>query len=187
MFKWIILAGIVLALGIQNRLLKRELDVIDRHNQQLITKEWDAKTDEHLGLLAELIEHFDGRPNRWPVLGEISSEFGMRVDPFTGDQAMHYGLDIVAPHGTPIHAPAPGRIVFVGDGGAFGNLVVIEHQNNLFTRYGHLSDYFVRPGEWVVRGQKIAEIGSTGRSTSAHLHYEVQHNGVHQDPREFLE
>lgn len=187
MFKWFILGGVLLALGLQNRFLKNDLALTERHNQQLISKDWEAQTSQHLNLLAELIEHFDGRPNRWPVLGEISSSFGFRVDPFTGYQTMHYGLDIVAPHGTPVHAPAPGRVIFAGDGGLLGNLVVIEHQHNLSTHYGHLSDYHVRKGEWVSRGQKIAEVGNTGRSTAAHLHYSVQLNGVHQDPREYLE
>lgn len=187
MFKWLILAGIILVLSLQNCLLKRELEVVDHHNQQLISKEWDLKTHEHIQVLHELIDYFDGRPNRWPVLGEISSEFGFRVDPFTGEQAMHYGLDIVVPYGTPIHAPASGLVVFVGEGGLLGNLVVIEHRNNLKTYYGHLSDYLVQQGEWVNRGQKIAEVGDTGRSTAAHLHYSVQKNGVHQDPREYLE
>jgi murein DD-endopeptidase MepM/ murein hydrolase activator NlpD len=187
MFKWFVLSGALLVLAIQNRLLKDNLAVTERYNKQLISKEWDAQAQEHLNLLAELIDHFDGRPNRWPVLGEISSNFGYRVDPFTGNQAMHCGLDIVAPHGTPIHAPAPGRVVFVGDGGPLGNLVVIEHQHNLRSGYGHLSEYHVREGEWVTRGQKIAEVGSTGRSTGSHLHYSIQRDGVHQDPTEYLE
>ncbi|MEI6805538.1 MAG: M23 family metallopeptidase [Myxococcaceae bacterium] len=187
MSKWFILAAILFALGLHNRFLKQDLEITERYNEQLISKDWDVQTTEHLNMLADLIEHFDGRPNRWPVLGEISSEFGLRVDPFTGNQTMHYGLDIVAPHGTPIHAPAPGRVVFVGDGGLLGNLVVIEHQRGFKTLYGHLSDYQVRHGEWVGRGQKIAEIGNTGRSTAAHLHYSVQRHGIHQDPREYLE
>lgn len=187
MFKWFVLGGVLLALAVQNRLLKNNLAVIERHNEQLISNEWDVQTNEHLNLLAELIDHFDGRPNRWPVLGEISSRFGYRVDPFTGNQSMHYGLDIVAPHGTPIHAPAPGRVISAGDGGLLGNWVVIEHQHNLRSCYGHLSDYSVRQGEWVTRGQKIAEVGNTGRSTAPHLHYSIQQNGVHQDPTEYLE
>src|SRR3989338_1994264 len=89
MFKWLTLGGVLLALGIQNRILKQDLEIVENHNQQLVSKEWDALTEEHLQILAELKQHFNGRPNQWPVLGEISSHFGFRVDPFTGEQAMH--------------------------------------------------------------------------------------------------
>lgn len=187
MFKWLVLGAVLLVFGVQNYLLKQDLLLIDRHHQRLISKEWDLQTSEDIQLLIELSNLFEGRPNQWPVLGGISSQFGFRVDPFTGEQTMHYGLDIVAPHGTPIHAPAPGRVIFAGDGGLLGYLVKIEHKNHLITYYGHLSNYVVKRGEWVLRGQKIAEVGDTGRSTAAHLHYMVQKNGIYLDPREYLE
>lgn len=187
MFKWLVLIGVFAALFVQNRLLKHHVQLLEVSQQRYIETEWQQQTHEHLALLEDLGEYFNGRPNRWPVLGEISSWFGFRMDPFHGTQAMHDGIDIVAPDGTPIHAPAPGRVIFVGDGGAFGNLIVIEHKNKLLTRYGHLSDYFVHVGEWVKRGEKIAEVGSTGRSTASHLHYAVEKNGIYQDPTEYLE
>lgn len=187
MFKWMVLLGLAIALGIQNYLLKRELGVVERHNQQLVDGEWERSTQRHLVYLDELKEYFDSRPNQWPVLGEISSEFGFRVDPFTGSQTMHYGLDIAAPHGTEVHAPAPGKVVFVGDGGLLGNLVAIQHAREIKTLYGHLSDYFVQEGQWVSRGQKLGAVGNTGRSTASHLHYSVMYKGVHQDPRDYLD
>src|SRR3989338_6588134 len=191
MFKWCVFGGVllvfILGLGAKNQSLKHDLEVTEHFNQRLVTQEWDALTKEHLQMLDELKRYFNGRPNQWPVSGQISSPFGFRVDPFMGYQSMHYGIDIVAPHGTPIHAPAPGRVIFVGDKGLLGHLLKIEHKNQLITYYGHLSHCQVKAGEWVIRGQKIAEVGSTGRSTAPHLHYMVQKNGIYQDPKEYLE
>lgn len=187
MFKWLVILGVFSTLFIQNRLLKKELELTESHQQRLVESHWKKETEEQLEILDELAEHFDKRPNRWPVFGKISSQFGFRPDPFTGYQAMHHGLDISAPHGTPVHAPASGKVIFAGDGGHLGLLITIQHDRNLITRYGHLSDCFVRPGEWVRRGEKIAAVGTTGRSTGPHLHYGVQKNGLHEDPLEYLE
>ena len=126
-------------------------------------------------------------PTQAPVEGGVvGSGFGWRIDPFTGSNAMHEGLDFPAVSGTPIYAAAGGVVVVQQAHPNFGNLVEIDHGNDLLTRYGHASRVFVKSGDVVKRGQKIAEIGTTGRSTGPHLHFEVLVRGVAQDPQKFL-
>jgi murein DD-endopeptidase MepM/ murein hydrolase activator NlpD len=126
-------------------------------------------------------------PTQAPVQGGVvGSGFGWRIDPFTGSNAMHEGLDFPAVSGTPIYAAAGGVVVVQQAHPNFGNLVEIEHGNDLLTRYGHASRVFVKSGDVVKRGQKIAEIGTSGRSTGPHLHFEVLVRGVAQDPQKFL-
>jgi murein DD-endopeptidase MepM/ murein hydrolase activator NlpD len=117
----------------------------------------------------------------------MSSGFGYRSDPFTGAGAMHNGLDFKGPIGTPILAAADGRITFAGSQGGYGNTIEITHANGLVTRYAHLSGLNVRHGQKVARGAQIARMGSTGRSTGSHLHFEVRLNGQAINPRKFLE
>ncbi len=128
-------------------------------------------------------------PSRVPVAGEgvgVSSVFGLRHDPFTGELARHAGLDIPAPQGTPILASGGGRVVFAGYRGAYGKTVVIDHGNGLSTLYGHASRLLVRPGEVVMPQQEVALVGSTGRSSGPHLHFEVIRDGRRVDPGPFL-
>ena len=126
-------------------------------------------------------------PSRRPISeGRTSSGFGTRRDPFTGRPARHEGLDFPAPPGTPILASAGGRVVTAGASGAYGNAVVIDHGNGLATLYGHASRIFVRPGDLVMPQQPIAAVGSTGRSTGAHLHFEVMRHGIRVEPRNYL-
>ncbi len=117
----------------------------------------------------------------------MSSSFGYRSDPFTGGGAMHSGLDFKGPHGTAILAAADGVVSFVGGQGGYGNTVEITHANGLMTRYAHLSRFTVTQGQRVVRGTQIAHMGSTGRSTGTHLHFEVRLNGQAINPLKFLE
>ncbi|MCJ2183621.1 M23 family metallopeptidase [Novosphingobium sp. 1949] len=117
----------------------------------------------------------------------ISSTFGFRRDPFTGGGAFHAGIDFPAPIGTPIFAAAQGRVTYAGPRSGYGNCVEIDHGNGLVTRYGHLSKWSVRVGEKVTTGERIAAMGSTGRSTGSHLHFEVRVNGQAVNPRPFLE
>ena len=117
----------------------------------------------------------------------MSSGFGYRRDPFTGGAAMHSGLDFRGPIGTPILAAAPGRVSFVGRKAGYGNVVEIDHGQGIMTRYAHLSGYTSKVGAQVGAGQQIAKMGSTGRSTGSHLHFEVRLNGVAVNPRRFLE
>ena len=119
--------------------------------------------------------------------GDYSSNFGWRIDPFTGQNAMHEGVDFMAPQGTPIMASAAGVVVYSGMHPQYGNMVEIDHGNDIVTRYGHASKLLVKVGQVVRRGQEIAKVGSTGRSTGNHLHFEVRYKGIAQNPRRFLE
>ena len=126
-------------------------------------------------------------PTQQPVAsGILGSAFGFRIDPFTGGSAIHTGLDFQAESGTPILAAAGGVVVVQDAHAAYGNMVEIDHGNDLITRYAHASKVLVKKGDLIKRGQKIAEVGSTGRSTGPHLHFEVLVEGVAQDPQKFL-
>ncbi|KQZ73611.1 peptidase M23 [Sphingopyxis sp. Root214] len=117
----------------------------------------------------------------------LSSSYGYRSDPFTGAGAMHSGLDFPGPLGSPILAAAPGRVVYVGQKSGYGNVVEVDHGQGILTRYAHLSGFTSTVGAQVAAGQQIAKMGSTGRSTGSHLHFEVRLNGVAVNPRRFLE
>ena len=125
-------------------------------------------------------------PSTAPVMGPVGSGFGFRSDPFTGRAALHTGLDYPAEVGTPVAAAAGGMVRSVEAHPAYGQLLEIDHNNGLVTRYAHNSRILVRQGEVIKRGQKVAEIGNTGRSTGAHLHFEVLLDGVPQNPARFL-
>jgi murein DD-endopeptidase MepM/ murein hydrolase activator NlpD len=126
-------------------------------------------------------------PTEEPVKGgRIGSPFGYRIDPITGHSALHTGLDFPADIGTPITAAAGGVVVIQEFHNAYGNMVEIDHGNDLITRYAHASAVMVKKGDIVKRGQLIAKVGTTGRSTGPHLHFEVLVSGVPQDPRPFL-
>jgi murein DD-endopeptidase MepM/ murein hydrolase activator NlpD len=127
-------------------------------------------------------------PTARPVADDArASGFGWRLDPFTGQNAMHEGIDFMAEPGTPILAAAAGVVMTAEKHPQYGNLVELDHGNELITRYAHGSQIHVRVGEFVKRGQRIAAVGSTGRSTGPHLHFEVRIGGVAQNPSRFLE
>ncbi len=126
-------------------------------------------------------------PGRRPTqAGRLGSPFGNRVDPFTQRLSFHPGLDIVAPKGTPIYAAAGGRVSFAGPKAGYGNCVDIDHGNGFSTRYGHASKIDVQVGQIVLPGDHIADVGSTGRSTGPHLHFEVIVNGTQVNPAGYL-
>jgi murein DD-endopeptidase MepM/ murein hydrolase activator NlpD len=127
-------------------------------------------------------------PYRKPVIGEVefSSGFGMRTDPFLGRPAMHTGLDFRASTGDPVRATASGKVITAGSAGGYGQMIEIDHGNGLATRYGHLSEIDVKVGDMVKIGQVIGAVGSTGRSTGPHLHYETRIDGDAVDPQKFL-
>ena len=126
-------------------------------------------------------------PTQKPVqFGSLGSAFGWRIDPFTGRSALHTGLDFQAEPGTAILAAAGGVVVTQEVHPAYGNMVEIDHGNDLITRYAHAARVFVKKGDLIRRGQKVAEVGTTGRSTGPHLHFEVLVQGVPQDPQRFL-
>ena len=127
-------------------------------------------------------------PYRKPVIGEVefTSGFGVRSDPFLGRPAMHTGLDFRAASGDPVRATANGKVVSSGWAGGYGRMVEIDHGNGLSTRYGHLSEIGVKVGDQIRIGQVIGAVGSTGRSTGPHLHYETRIDGEAVDPQKFL-
>jgi murein DD-endopeptidase MepM/ murein hydrolase activator NlpD len=125
-------------------------------------------------------------PSIWPVRGWVTSDFSVRLDPYTGERVMHEGIDVATAAGTPVRAPSDGTVVFAGLEGGYGHVLVIDHGYGLKTRYGHLLRIDVKVGEKVKRGQFVAAVGNTGRSTGPHLHYEVRVNGVADNPRKFI-
>lgn len=125
-------------------------------------------------------------PNLWPVEGRITGSFGERIDPFNGEGAFHRGVDISSDYGNRVLAPADGVVVFAGSESGYGRLIEIQHANGIVTRYGHLSAFTVGAGQRVTRGQVIGYVGTSGRSTGPHLHYEVWVHSSPVNPYKFL-
>jgi murein DD-endopeptidase MepM/ murein hydrolase activator NlpD len=121
-----------------------------------------------------------------PVDGLLTSDFGIRRDPFTGDEDFHGGVDLAAPRGTPIRVAADGEVVFSGRRGASGNVIVVQHADGVTTSYAHAERALAVAGQEVVAGDVIATVGSSGRSTGPHLHFAARRNGQLIDPRELL-
>jgi murein DD-endopeptidase MepM/ murein hydrolase activator NlpD len=161
-------------------------ELIDRLTRQV------GERSDQLGVLEALVVQTSANRKFLPTLAPIidgwfSSNFGYRIDPFTGTQSFHEGIDFPADSGTPIVAAASGKVVTAGPHSQYGKMVEIDHGNGLVSRYAHTSLMFVREGDLVVRGQRVAAVGSTGRSTGPHLHFEVRLNGVPQNPARFLQ
>ena len=168
----------------------------------------DLSVDEFGSLLSELSHAVEERSDQLTVLeallvstsankkflpslapvdgGWLSSSFGWRIDPFSGQKSFHEGLDFPSESGTSIVAAASGKVIFADVHPQYGKMVEIDHGNGLVTRYAHASKLFVKEGDFIVRGQKVAAVGSTGRATGPHLHFEVRLNGVPQNPARFL-
>lgn len=146
--------------------------------------------ESHLNIVRHTVEKrealMSATPSIWPIHGWLSAGYGMRADPFTGERDFHPGLDISAEKGTPIFATAAGIVELAGRSGDYGNLVVVDHGYGLVTRYGHLSRFSVWVGRTVKRGDVIGYVGSTGRATGPHLHYEVLANGKLINPLQLL-
>ncbi|HTO42604.1 MAG TPA: M23 family metallopeptidase [Burkholderiales bacterium] len=155
-----------------------------------LSKDLEDRTDKLRVLESMLTEDSAKRqlmPSGMPTEGGFySSNFGWRIDPFTGLNAFHEGVDFMAEEGTPVLAAAGGVVIFAGVHPQYGNMIEIDHGNDLVTRYAHTSKLLVKVGDVVLRGGRIAEVGNTGRSTGAHLHFEVRHRGVAQNPARFL-
>lgn len=166
--------------------------VFDDHGIGLSALEREfARLDAALGAVADETSDRDvklmAQPNRSPVPGvEPTSSFGRREDPFNRRAAFHSGVDFPARSGTQILASGGGRVIHAGYRKDYGYTVEIDHGNGLVTRYAHCSRLFVKSGEVVAPGQRIAAVGSTGRSTGAHLHFEVLENGLYANPERFL-
>ena len=156
-----------------------------------LTQAVDARDESLSSLEAKILQQSvlkDMLPNSSPVeAGYNSSSYGWRIDPFNGNKAFHEGLDFPANSGTPIHAAADGIVSVSELSHAYGNMVKIDHGAGLETRYAHASKLLVKVGERVIKGQTVALVGSTGRSTGPHLHYEIRFNGNSLDPRQYLQ
>lgn len=165
---------------------------LDQFTRQLseLQKGVDVKADQMTVLEALLVEGSAQRkflPTLPPIESvNYTSNFGYRIDPFSGHQSFHEGVDFAAETGTPINAAASGKVITADTHPAYGKTVEIDHGNGLITRYAHASELLVVEGDLVVRGQRIAKVGSTGRSTGPHLHFEVRLNGAAQNPARFL-
>jgi murein DD-endopeptidase MepM/ murein hydrolase activator NlpD len=163
--------------------VRRALDTLSR--------QLETRSDTLALLESRLFEervHKMMLPSTLPVASQWNaSSYGWRLDPFTGERAMHEGVDFQADVGTPIIAAAAGVVVAAEVHPQYGNYVEIDHGQELTTRYAHASKLLVKPGEIVRRGQKIAEVGMTGRTTGPHLHFEVRYKGSSQNPNRFLE
>jgi len=140
-----------------------------------------------IGAKSRRFEPLNSRPGIWPVDGRlIQSSFGQRTDPFSGEGAFHKGVDISAPSGTGVRATADGVVVFASMESGYGRLVVVDHGNGLHTYYAHLSKFYVRSGQEVRRGEFLGAVGTSGRVTAPHLHYEVRVGGAPMNPYKFL-
>jgi murein DD-endopeptidase MepM/ murein hydrolase activator NlpD len=142
--------------------------------------------ERQLNQLEELFATLASRPSGWPVRGEITDRFGLRASPFGSGHETHGGLDIAAPYGAAIEATADGVVTFAGAQAGYGNVVVIDHGYGVTTRYGHMSRIEVEAGELVRRGAQVGTVGSTGRSTGPHCHYEVRLNDRPVNPINYL-
>jgi murein DD-endopeptidase MepM/ murein hydrolase activator NlpD len=125
-------------------------------------------------------------PTLWPVQGPITGPFGARSDPFNGEGAFHAGVDISCHYGQPIMAPADGVVTYAGFYSGYGRMIVVDHGNGITTRYGHLSGFAVTDGQTLRKGQVIGYVGMSGRSTGAHLHYEVRIHDTPVNPHKYL-
>ena len=177
--------------GAPSTLPARDLNLGDLSEQlEHLTRQVQDRGDQ-LGVLESLYTADSARkkliPTQLPVHGGWhSSNYGWRIDPFNGQRAFHEGIDFMAEHGSAIVAAAGGVVVYSELHPQYGNMVEIDHGNGLVSRYAHASKRLVKLGDVVLSGAKIAEVGRTGRATGTHLHFEVRHRGVPQNPAQFL-
>lgn len=167
---------------------ERQIMAMSRELDQLRTE-----SENELRMQQELVKFLQERrsilqatPSIWPTRGLVTSGFGTRNSPWSGKVSHHRGLDIAAPIGTKVVAPADGVVTFADYDGAYGRCIVITHGYGMTTRYAHLSAFNVQAGQQVKRGELIGKVGNSGRSTGPHLHYEVIISGVPTNPRKYL-
>jgi murein DD-endopeptidase MepM/ murein hydrolase activator NlpD len=177
--------------GAPSSLPSRALSV-DEFSEMLgkLGQQLEERSDQ-LGVLEALLVQDSANRKFMPTLAPIidgwfSSNFGYRIDPFTGLQTFHEGIDFPADRGTPVVAAASGKVIESAVHPQYGKILAIDHGNGLVSKYAHASEVLVNEGDLVVRGQRVATVGSSGRSTGPHLHFEVRLNGVPQNPVRFL-
>ncbi len=178
------IAGLPIGLSMDKLAFRSTLEAAAELKQEAV-----LKSDELKSLITSLSQRqsiLDSVPTVNPVDGWIASNFGSRTSPFTGHRGMHHGIDVAAPKGTPIVAPADGVVVFAGWKSGYGKFFMIAHGYGIVTRYGHCDEVLVKAGQRVTRGDKLATVGMSGRSTGPHLHYEVVVNGNTVNPRRFI-
>ncbi len=157
---------------------------IERLRSEAMSREESlSELEKLLQAKKEILVH---TPSVWPVMGWVTSGFGFRSNPFTGLTQMHEGVDVSNRIGTPVIATANGIISDIGNDSAHGKIIIISHGFGMITRYSHLSKVLVRVGQKVKRGEKIAEVGMTGKTTGPHLHYEVRLNGIPINPMRYI-
>jgi murein DD-endopeptidase MepM/ murein hydrolase activator NlpD len=168
--------------------LRAALDRIEQRARKLssLLPEQRASLEALVAGLEDRRDQLAATPSIWPTDGFVTSGYGFRTSPFTGRRQFHAGIDIAADFGTTIVAPASGRVTYAGRRGAFGRIVEIDHGFGVNTIYGHTDDIYVRVGQRVERGTKIASVGSTGRSTGPHLHYQVKAQGRTVNPGDYI-
>jgi murein DD-endopeptidase MepM/ murein hydrolase activator NlpD len=169
--------------------IPRLTDSIYREVQFLrkVAKEEEKSFNELIRTISETKSRWASTPSIWPVQeGWVTSNYGKRVSPFTGNLMMHNGLDIAVERGAPILSPAVGRVVRVETDALMGRMVVIDHGHGKETYFGHMEKHLVKIGQEVTRGEVIGLVGSTGRSTGPHVHYEVRVNGDPVDPTRYI-
>lgn len=170
---------------------RREREFFDELNSSLLglSLEFD-KREMSLSDLVNLLEDekltMRSVPTIWPVKGWVSSEFGYRVSPFTGRRVFHEGIDVSSRYGATISSTAEGVVVFAGRKPGFGFVVTVDHGFGFVTSYSHCSKLLVTAGQSVTKGQAIAKVGTTGRSTGPHVHYEIKVNGIPVNPVKFI-
>jgi len=179
---------------IQIRLPKQSASVTERVSLLEEAAEYLGEVAEgRAHSLEELVDSLEGKrdflassPSVWPAKGWLTSRYGYRVSPFTGRRQFHAGIDIAGATGTAVVAPARGKVTFAGKDGPLGNAVIIDHGWGVRTRYGHNKELFVKKGDRVERGDRIAALGNSGRSTGPHLHYVVEVNGKTRNPLDYI-
>ncbi|MDR2726598.1 MAG: M23 family metallopeptidase [Deltaproteobacteria bacterium] len=169
----------------RQELMVRRMNVFLRQLSESVKLE-EVRQQELLHALRDNREMIASMPSIWPVEGFVTSRFGTRVSPLSGRRDFHKGLDISARTGTPVLAAAKGTVTFVGRDGAYGNTIHLNHGAGITTRYAHLHRFVAKEGQIVRRGTVIGYVGSTGRSTGPHLHYEVLINGVNVNPMHYI-
>ncbi len=177
--------------GAVSSLSSQDLSLGDfTHQLDSLTRQLDDRGDK-LGILESLFTLDSAKKKLIPTMlpvegGWYSSNYGWRIDPFSGQRAFHEGIDVMAEQGTTILAAAGGVVVFSDFHPQYGNMIEIDHGNDLITRYAHASRRMVKVGDVILRGAKIAEVGRTGRATGTHLHFEVRQRGAPANPTRFL-
>ena len=166
--------------------LKIKSDLIDSNKLNGDSLKTEKDIEFVLNVIKEKKTQLASAPSIWPCRGYISSTFGPRMHPVTGQKDFHNGIDISSQLGYDIIAPGAGYVLAVGERGNMGKMIIIDHNFGYVTEYGHLADYNVKEGDYVKRGQVIGYVGNSGRSTAPHLHYEIRLYGKAKNPMDFI-